>query len=123
MEEDHQQGLSHLIEHMAFNGSKNFPKNEIDNYLSSIGMNLGSHFNASTGFFTTDYFFEIPLDREENLEKGIQILSDIAGNLDLKGDQFEKERKIVEEEWRKDAGEDNTFLKKFLNFYTKTVFY
>ena len=68
MEEDHQQGLSHLIEHMAFNGSKNFPKNEIDNYLSSIGMNLGSHLNARAGFFTTDYFFEIPLDREENLE-------------------------------------------------------
>ena len=119
MEEDHQQGLSHLIEHMAFNGSKNFPKNEIDNYLSSIGMNLGSHFNASAGFFTTDYFFEIPLDREENLEKGIQILSDIAGNLDLKGDQFEKERKIVEEEWRKDAGEDNTYFKKFFKFLHK----
>ena len=119
MEEDHQQGLAHLIEHMAFNGSKNFPKNEIDNYLSSIGVNLGSHFNATAGYFATNYFFEIPLDKEENLEKGIQILSDIAGNLDLKGDQFEKERKIVEEEWRKDAGEDNTFLKKFFKFLHK----
>ena len=74
LEEDHQQGIAHFTEHMAFNGSKNFPKNEIDNYLSSIGMNLGSHFNDTAGFFTTDYFFEIPLDKEKNLEKGIQIL-------------------------------------------------
>ena len=119
MEEDHQQGLAHLIEHMAFNGSKNFPKNEIDNYLSSIGLDLGSHFNATAGFYATNYFFEIPLDKEENLEKGIQILSDIAGNLDLEDEQFEKERKIVEEEWRRDAGEDDTYLKQFYKFFHK----
>ena len=119
MEEDHQQGLAHLLEHMAFNGSKNFPKNEIDNFLSSIGLNLGSHFNATTGFFLTNYEFEIPLDNEENLEKGIQILSDIAGNLDLKDDQFEKERKIVEEEWRQDLGEDNNYITQLLNYLHK----
>ena len=119
MEEDHQQGLAHLLEHMAFNGSKNFPKNEIDNFLSSIGLNLGSHFNATTGFFLTNYEFEIPLDNEENLEKGIQILSDIAGNLDLKDDQFEKERKIVEEEWRQDLGEDNNYVTQLLNYLHK----
>ena len=119
MEEDHQQGLAHLLEHMAFNGSKNFPKNEIDNFLSSIGLNLGSHFNATTGFFLTNYEFEIPLDNEENLEKGIQILSDIAGNLELKDGQFEKERKIVEEEWRQDLGEDNNYVTQLLNYLHK----
>ncbi|MDC3162512.1 insulinase family protein, partial [Candidatus Pelagibacter sp.] len=119
MEEDHQQGLAHLLEHMAFNGSKNFPKNEIDNFLSSIGLNLGSHFNATTGFFLTNYEFEIPLDNEENLEKGIQILSDIAGNLDLKDGQFEKERKIVEEEWRQNLGEDNNYVTQLLNYLHK----
>jgi len=119
MEEDYQQGLAHLLEHMAFNGSKNFPKNEIDNFLSSIGLNLGSHFNATTGFFLTNYEFEIPLDNEENLEKGIQILSDIAGNLDLKDDQFEKERKIVEEEWRQDLGEDKNYITQLLNYLHK----
>ena len=50
MEEDHQRGLAHLIEHMAFNGSKNFPKKKIDEYLSSIGLNLGSHYNAHASF-------------------------------------------------------------------------
>ena len=119
MEEDHQQGLAHLLEHMAFNGSKNFPKNEIDNFLSSIGLNLGSHFNATTGFFLTNYEFEIPLDNEENLEKGIQILSDIAGNLDLEDDQFEKERKIVEEEWRQDLGESKNYVTQLLSYLHK----
>ena len=55
MEEDHQRGLAHLLEHVAFNGSKNFPKNSIDEYFNSIGLNLGSHFNAFTGFDTTSY--------------------------------------------------------------------
>ena len=119
MEEDHQQGLAHLLEHMAFNGSKNFPKNEIDNFLSSIGLNLGSHFNATTGFFLTNYEFEIPLDNEGNLEKGIQILSDIAGNLDLEDDQFEKERKIVEEEWRQDLGESKNYVTQLLSYLHK----
>ena len=102
MEEEHQRGLAHLLEHMAFNGSKNFPGNSIDEFLSSLGLNIGSHFNATTGYFKTNYQFEIPTDDINNVEKGIQILSDIAGNLDLKDDQFEKERKIVEEEWRQD---------------------
>ena len=60
MEEDHQRGLSHLIEHMAFNGSKNFPKRSIDEYLSSIGLNLGSHYNAFASYLRTGYEFEIP---------------------------------------------------------------
>ena len=43
MEEDHQQGLAHLLEHMAFNGSKNFPKRSIDEFRSYIGLNIGTH--------------------------------------------------------------------------------
>ena len=46
MEDDDQLGLAHLIEHMVFNGTKDFPKNEIDEYLNSIGLSLGSDFNA-----------------------------------------------------------------------------
>ena len=51
MEEENQLGLAHLLEHMAFNGSKNFPKRKIDEYMSSIGLNIGSHYNASVRFF------------------------------------------------------------------------
>ena len=93
MEKDHQKGLAHLIEHMAFNGSKNFPKKAIDEYLSSIGLNLGSHYNASASFFKTTYKFEIPTDDLKNVETAIQILADIAKNLSLTPEAFERERK------------------------------
>ena len=110
METDKQRGLAHLLEHMAFNGSKNFPKNSIDNYFNSIGLSLGKHFNASTGFENTTYKFEIPTDKQGAVEKGIYILSDIVSNLDLSDEAFERERKIVEEEWRRDLGvEDRHF--------------
>lgn len=104
MESENQLGLAHLLEHMAFNGSKNFPKNSIDDYFNSIGLSLGAHFNASTSFETTNYKFEIPTDKSGAVEKGIHILSDIVSNLDLSDEAFERERKIVEEEWRGDLG-------------------
>lgn len=98
MEEDHQKGLAHLLEHVAFNGSKNFPKNSIDQYFNSIGLNLGSHFNAFTWFNKTTYDIEIPTDVDGALDKGLLFLSDIIKNLELTDESFEKERKIVEEE-------------------------
>ena len=119
MEEDHQRGLSHLIEHMAFNGSKNFPGNNMDIFLSSIGLNLGSHYNASAGYFNTNYRFEIPTDNFENIETGLMILSDIAGNLSLEDEQFEKERKIVEEEWRANLGSDNRYVEEVSKYIKK----
>ncbi|MDB9799337.1 insulinase family protein [Candidatus Pelagibacter sp.] len=110
MEEEHQQGLAHLLEHMAFNGSKNFPKRSIDEFMSSIGLNIGTHYNASTGFFTTNYEYEIPTNDSKNLETVIKIFADILKNLSLEDDAFERERKIVEEEWRGDIGSDQKYL-------------
>ena len=119
MEEDHQRGLAHLIEHMAFNGSKNFPKKKIDEYLSSIGLNLGSHYNAHASFFETVYKFEIPTDDIKNVETAIQILADIAKNLDLTPEAFERERKIVEEEYRTDIGGDKRYYDELSKFTFK----
>ena len=110
MEEDNQQGLAHLLEHMAFNGSKNFPKRSVDEFMSSIGLNIGTHYNASTGFFTTNYEYEIPTNDSKNLETVIKIFADILKNLSLEDDAFERERKIVEEEWRGDIGSDQKYL-------------
>ncbi|AFS47964.1 peptidase M16 inactive domain-containing protein,Insulinase (Peptidase family M16) [alpha proteobacterium HIMB5] len=119
MEEDHQRGLSHLIEHMAFNGSKNFPKRSIDEYLSSIGLNLGSHYNAFASYLRTGYEFEIPTKNSKDVEKGIQILADISNNLTLEPDAFERERKIVEEEWRQQFDADEKFFQEFKNYFYK----
>ena len=65
-----QQGLAHLLEHMAFNGSKDFPKNKIDTYFNSIGMSLGVDFNAWTSFDTTVYKFKVPTVLDLNVKKG-----------------------------------------------------
>ena len=113
MEEENQLGLAHLLEHMAFNGSKNFPKKKIDEYMSSIGLNLGSHYNATTSFLKTSYDYEIPTKNDEDIEVALKILTDISKNLSLEPEAFEKERKIVEEEWRKDIGGSQNYINEF----------
>ena len=113
MEEEKQLGLAHLLEHMAFNGSKNFPKRKIDEYMSSIGLNLGSHYNASTGFLETSYDYEIPTKNDKDVEIALKILTDISKNLSLEPEAFERERKIVEEECRRDIGGSQDYVNEF----------
>jgi zinc protease len=103
-ENDDQRGLAHLLEHMSFNGLKSFPKNKIDEYLRSLGLSLGADFNASTSYETTIYKFQIPTSEEKYLDTGIHILSEIGSELTLEDEAFDKERKIVEEEWRRGLG-------------------
>ena len=81
MEEENQLGLAHLLEHMAFNGSTNYPKNALDKFMSSIGLDLGSHYNATTGHLKTVYEYEIPTDDPINVATTIKILADISNNL------------------------------------------
>ena len=113
MEQENQLGLAHLLEHMAFNGSKNFPKRKIDEYMSSIGLNIGSHYNASVGFLKTNYVYEIPTNNDEDVEVALKILTDISKNLSLEPEAFERERKIVEEEWRTDIGGSKNYINEF----------
>tara|TARA_B100000767_G_scaffold137173_1_gene129854 strand:- start:205 stop:2997 length:2793 start_codon:yes stop_codon:yes gene_type:complete len=119
MEDDDQLGIAHLIEHMVFNGTKNYPKNEIDKYLSSIGLQIGSDYNASTGFETTSYRMEIPTDDISKIEKGIHILSEMLGSASLEDSAFEKERKIVEEEWRSGLGKSKRLFKDYKKYLYK----
>jgi zinc protease len=98
---------------MAFNGSKNFPKRKIDEYMSSIGLNLGSHYNASTGFLKTSYVYEIPTQNDKDVEVALKILTDISQNLSLEPEAFERERKIVEEEWRGEIGGSQNYINEF----------
>ncbi len=67
MEDDDQQGLAHMAEHMAFNGTKNFKKNEIVSFLQDIGVGFGSDLNAYTSFDETVYILPIPTDKKGNL--------------------------------------------------------
>src|SRR5689334_6140774 len=81
MEDDDQQGLAHFTEHMAFNGSKHFKKNELVSFLQSIGVQFGADLNAYTSFDETVYILPIPTDKPENFEKGMTVLEDWASTV------------------------------------------
>ena len=122
-EREDQQGLAHLLEHMAFNGSKDFPKRKIDTFFNSIGLSIGADFNAHTSFNETVYKFKVPTKEEKHIETGIHILSDIAGFLDLEPEAFERERKIVEQEWRGGLSSGERIFRKRLEYLYKNSIY
>jgi len=106
LEDEDQRGLAHFVEHMAFNGTRNFEKQEIVNYLESIGMQFGADLNAYTSFDETVYMLTVPTDTGRALEKGIQILQEWAQNIAFDSLEVEKERGVVIEEWRLGLGAD-----------------
>src|SRR5262245_40788481 len=83
LEDDDQQGLAHFLEHMAFNGTKNFPKQEVVSFLQSTGMRFGADVNASTGFDETTYMLTVPTDNAATLDKSFLVLEDWAHNISL----------------------------------------
>jgi zinc protease len=112
LENDDQQGLAHLVEHMAFNGSTHFEKNDLINYIESIGMKFGADLNASTSFDETIYKLAVPTDNVETLEKGFLIMEDWAHNLTFNPTEIDKERGVVIEEWRLGRGADARMFDK-----------
>ncbi len=99
-EDDDQRGLAHFLEHMAFNGSTNFKPGELVAFLESIGARFGPHVNASTSFDETIYMLDVPTDRDGYVDKGLLALRDFAGGASLTGEEIDKERGVVLEEWR-----------------------
>ena len=112
LEDDDQQGLAHLSEHMAFNGTKHFKKNDIISFLQSIGVSFGSDLNAYTSFDETVYILPIPTDNPSNIDKGFQILDDWAQHVTDSADDIDGERPIVLEESRLGKGARDRINKK-----------
>jgi zinc protease len=106
LEDEDQLGLAHFIEHMAFNGTKNFEKHEIVDYLESIGMRFGPDINAYTSFDETVYMLQLPTDDPDIVAKGFHILEEWASNIAFQEDEIEKERGVIIEEWRLGRGAD-----------------
>lgn len=104
LEDDGQQGLAHFAEHMAFNGTEHFKKQELIDYLESIGMQFGPEINAYTGFDETVYMLKVPTDSSHIVEKAFLILEDWARGLSFDPDEIEKERGVIIEEWRLGRG-------------------
>jgi zinc protease len=112
LEDKDQQGLAHFMEHMNFNGSTHFPKNELVSYLQTIGVEFGADLNAYTSFDETVYILPIPTDNPEKIEKGFTVLEDWAGNALLQTEEINKERGVVMEESRLEKGYNERMGKK-----------
>lgn len=114
LENDQQQGLAHFMEHMNFNGTKHFPKNELVDYLQTIGVKFGADLNAYTSFDETVYILPIPTDKKDNVDKGFQVLADWAQGALLTTQDINDERNVVLEESRLGKGADDRMGKKYL---------
>jgi len=114
LEDEDQRGLAHFLEHMAFNGTVNFQKQELIDYLLSIGMRFGADLNASTTFDDTIYKLQVPCDDPAVLEKAFLIMEDWATRINLEPEEIDKERGVIVEEWRGSQGVQWRVLNKQL---------
>ena len=104
LEDDDQLGLAHFVEHMAFNGTRRFAKQDLVNYLESIGMRFGPDLNAYTSFDETVYMLQVPTDSADIVRQAFRILEDWAHGVAFDSAEIERERGVVIEEWRQGRG-------------------
>jgi zinc protease len=113
-ETDGQQGLAHFVEHMCFNGTKNFPSNRIIDMLEEMGVKFGAELNAYTSFDQTIYMLKVPTDKEEWINRGFQVLEDWAHQVTLDDAEIDKERGVIVEEWRLRLGANDRMQLKYI---------
>jgi zinc protease len=100
LEDNDQRGAAHFVEHMAFNGTRHFPKKRITEFIESLGMKFGPDLNASTGFDETIYKLALPAGNRETLETAFKIMADWSHGITFDPDEIEQERSVIIEEWR-----------------------
>ncbi len=110
LEDDDQLGLAHFVEHMAFNGTKRFPKQELIDYLERVGMRFGPDLNAYTSFDETVYMLQVPTDSVDIMHRAFEILEDWAHQLEFDPEMVDGERGVVIEEWRLGRGAEARML-------------
>lgn len=103
-EDEAQLGFAHFVEHMAFNGTSDFKKREIIEFVESIGMQFGAHLNAYTSFNETVYQLRVPLNQKGALETGIHILENWAHKISFEHSAIDDERGVILEEKRSRKG-------------------
>jgi len=104
LEEEDQRGLAHFVEHMCFNGTKHFPKQDVVAFLQSTGVRFGAHINANTSFDQTVYQLQIPTDDPAVIDRSLLILEDWAHAVSFEPEEIDKERGVILEEWRTGLG-------------------
>ncbi len=119
LEEDNQRGLAHFLEHMCFNGTEKFPGNGVVKYLEGIGVKFGADLNAYTSIDETVYNIDnVPVSVVGAIDSCLWILHDWAGALLLEGDDIDKERGVIHEEWR----QRNTAQQRMLEALLPTLY-
>lgn len=114
-EEDSQQGLAHFLEHIAFNGTKNFPGKGLISFLESVGASFGGNINAYTSFDQTVYtLMKIPVPRPTVVDSCLLILHDWSNSISLEDKEIDAERGVIQEEWRSRDSGDSRNLEKLL---------
>jgi zinc protease len=123
LENDNQQGFAHFVEHMAFNGTTHFAKNDLVKYLQSIGVRFGADLNAYTSFDETVYILPIPTDTARIVDQAFTILEDWAHGLLFDAAESVNERGVVREEWRGGKGAGERMFKQILPIALKNSRY
>ncbi len=114
-EEESQRGLAHFLEHMCFNGTENFPGNGVVRYCESLGVQFGSDLNAYTSIDQTVYrICNVPSTRQSALDSCLLISHDWANALLLQGEEIDKERGVIHEEYRLRMGAQSRMLERSL---------
>ena len=117
-EEDDQDGLAHFLEHMCFNGTKNFPDKKLLEYLQSIGAEFGRNINASTGFEQTEYMLNnIPVTREGIIDSCLLVLHDYAHYVTCDPEEIDAERGVILEERRSRRDANWRIFERLLPYY------
>lgn len=115
LEEENQRGLAHFLEHMAFNGTTNFPDNSVISYLETIGVKFGANLNAYTAIDQTVYnISSVPVKREGIIDSCLLILHDWANEISLDEKQIDKERGVIREELRTRNNAQMRMIEKIL---------
>ncbi|HYV97858.1 MAG TPA: insulinase family protein [Gemmatimonadaceae bacterium] len=113
VEDDDQLGLAHMLEHMAFNGTRHFAKTQIVDFIERAGMKFGADLNAGTSFDETVYQLQLPTDTGGYIPRALDWFADIAGGgLTLDSAEMNKERPVVIEEWRLGKGAQERMQQK-----------
>ena len=113
LENDDQNGLAHFLEHMCFNGTKNYPGKGVINYFEKIGVKFGANINAYTSLDETVYnLSDVPTSRETIIDSALLVLHDWSGFVSLLDEEIDSERGVIREEWRTGAGADRRMWKE-----------
>lgn len=115
-ERDDERGVAHYLEHMGFNGTRNFPEGGLDKPFSDAGVEFGRDLNAATGFWDTNYRIDVPHSDPDRVALAFRWLRDVADGMVLSDNAVAHERGVIQSERTRSLGPAQTFGEAFMRF-------